>query len=148
MPDQMQYKIKTATEQEVLFHLEDCSASFIPPLSERINIAEYAKKIYENSMTFEAWEAGVLAGLIAAYFNNTRDRIGFITNVSVVKAFTGLGVASKLLAMCIEHARNNDFLKLKLEVNKNNTPAIRFYSKFGFENQTVKNDVLLMEKNI
>jgi len=142
------YKIKTATEYEIFLHLTECSDTFIPPLAERVDINEYAKKIYEKSVTFEAWNENLFVGFIAAYFNENASGSTFITNVSVLRKFAGLGIASKLLDMCIEHARNNGFLELALQVHKNNNPAIRFYNKFGFKNHETKDDIFFMKRRI
>ena len=129
-------------------HLTECSNAFIPPLSERVNIDEYAKKIYEKSVTFEAWDGKLFIGFIAAYFSENRDVSAFITNVSVLRRFSGLGIASKLLDMCIEHARNNNFPELALEVHKHNNPAISFYNKFDFKNYGAKGNMLLMKMQL
>jgi hypothetical protein len=55
----LKYTTKIATEFEIFLHLTGCSESFIPPLAERVNISEYAKKIFERSVTFEAWSDGL-----------------------------------------------------------------------------------------
>jgi ribosomal protein S18 acetylase RimI-like enzyme len=144
----IRYKIKTATEYEIFLNLTECSDAFIPPLAERVNINEYAKKIHEKSITFEAWVGKLLVGFLAAYFTDNADGLAFITNVSVLGKFAGLGIASMLLDMCIEHARNNNFQELALEVHRQNNPAIRFYNKFGFKNYETKDDILLMKRQI
>jgi ribosomal protein S18 acetylase RimI-like enzyme len=144
----IRYKIKTATENEIFSHLTECSDTFVPPLAEGVNINEYAKKIFEKSVTFEAWADKLLVGFIAAYFNDNVDGSAFITNVSVLKKFIGLGIASKLLDMCIEHARKNNFREIMLEVHKRNNAAICLYNKFSFKNYETEDDILLLKRKI
>lgn len=144
----IKYKTKAAAECEIFLHLKECSVAFVPPLAERVNIDEYAKKIYKRSITFEAWSGKLLVGLIAAYFDEGGSRSVFITNVSVLGKFTGQGVATKLLDMCAEYAKNNGFPELRLEVHKDNTPAVRFYTKHGFENHEIRMDMLLMKRRM
>ncbi|MBL0182082.1 MAG: hypothetical protein IPP96_07240 [Chitinophagaceae bacterium] len=71
--------------------MEACKNNFIPPLQDTVDIDSYAQKIKSKSITFEAWQNGHLAGLIAAYFNDPGKEVGFITNVSVENGFAGKG---------------------------------------------------------
>ncbi len=142
------YKIKTATEDVILTHLKECNYDFIPPLSDRVDLQEYSKKIFERSVTFEAWEKQILVGLISGYFNNTIKKIGYITNVSLMKKYMGLGIATKLLSMCINYTMQNNYKIIHLEVSKNNNRAIHLYEKFGF--RIIKNyeDNIIMNLEI
>jgi ribosomal protein S18 acetylase RimI-like enzyme len=137
------YQIKTAMEEDICFHLNDCSDSFIPSLNSRVNIEEYSKKIAERAVTFEAWINGKLIGLIATYFN-FEAQYGYITSVSVSKQFMGAGIASELLKRCISHANTNMLKEIKLEVYKENIPAINFYKKYNFAQNEIKNDSMFM----
>lgn len=137
------YQIKVANENDVLLHLNRCNDFFIPPLNSKVDLAEYSKKIYHNAITFEAWSGQNLIGLIAAYFNY-ENKFGFITNVSAVKDYIGEGVASKLILMCIDYANLHNYKEIKLEVFKDNTPAIKFYTKHNFKQIETKNDSLIM----
>jgi ribosomal protein S18 acetylase RimI-like enzyme len=141
------YKIKTANENEIYTHLIECSDNFYPPLAGRVDIREYSKKIATKAVTLEAWMQNELIGLIAAYIN-TENKDSFITNVSVIKKYSGAGVASKLLADCIVYAKERDIKKIRLEVNKDNAPAIGFYTKFDFKVSGTKDDELIMKLNL
>ncbi len=142
------YKIKSASEDEIFIHLSECSDTFIPPLAERVNIKDYSTKIYGKSITFEGWARDLLVGLIAAYFHDNTDRSAFITSVSVLRKFGGLGISSKLLDMCIEYATRNNFRELNLEVDQLNNPAILLYKKFNFHVYETKGKILLMNRQI
>ena len=43
-----------------------------------------------------------------------------------------MGIGKKLLEMCCKEALNKKFKKIKLEVNKENSNAIKFYKSKGF----------------
>jgi ribosomal protein S18 acetylase RimI-like enzyme len=146
--NQTKYKIKTATEKEILAHLMECNNSFSPPLSERIDLKQYSQKIFKKSITFEAWRDHLLVGLIAAYFDENFGNSAFITNVSVMKGFTGLGIASELLNKCIGYARKKHFREIELEVNKDNDHAINLYRKFDFISDGTRDDFLKMKIEI
>ena len=121
----IKYKIGTATESDVFIHLEKCSNIFV---------------------TFEAWREEMLIGVVAAYFNDSRNSSAFITNVSVLIKYSRQGIASALLSMCVEHARKNKFDMLVLEVHKKNRLATRFYKKNKFEVYGFKENTYLMKR--
>ena len=87
------YKIKTATVEDIVLHLTACNKYFKPALDKKLDIQEYSEKIFRESVTFEAWADRVLVGLIASYFNDSENRSGFITSVSVEKKYKGKGIA-------------------------------------------------------
>lgn len=141
------YKVKTADEKDIYSHLMECSDEFIPPLKERVNITEYSKKISDKAITFEAWENNKLVGLIATYTDNDTKR-SFITNVSVLKTYMNLGIGGALLNMCITYCKEKKWKEIKLEVHKDNLPAINFYIKFNFLKTDTKGDIFVMNLNI
>lgn len=117
---------------EICAHLHACDASFIPALSTRVDVDSYAAKIAERAERFEAWADDRLVGLVAAYCNEPERRAAFVTSVSVIPAWHGRGLASRLLQSCIEHVRQAGFARIELEVDKQNTAAARLYRKHGF----------------
>ena len=141
------YKISSATTTELYEHLAACDDNFIPPLSPRIAMREYAEKIAEHSITFEAWQKTVLVGLIAAYVNDPHNKTAFITNVSVVKEYMGKGIASELMERLIDYLAEKKFTGISLEVHKTNQQAIQFYKKFNFEQDGSREDFLIMKKD-
>jgi len=144
----IKYQVKTATEKDILWHLNECNNNFLPPLTDRVDINAYAKKIFEKAVTFEAWNNDNLIGLIAAYIGASVPTLVFITNVSVTKAYMGLGIASVLLRKCIAHAVEINCFEIHLEVYKDNIAAINFYKKYTFTQSGTKDDNLLMKLEI
>jgi len=140
----MEYKVKEATEEEIYLHLEKCNDSFYPKLDERVNIKEYSKKIFENSITFEAWEGPALIGLIATYFNDRKNRVGYITVVCIINDYVRTGIAAKLMSICIGYAERQNIREIQLEVFKENAPAIHLYERFKFGECGKKDDFIMM----
>jgi ribosomal protein S18 acetylase RimI-like enzyme len=141
----MIYSTKVASEEDIFLHLKECSTLFEPDLSTTVDIQEYSKKIFQKSVTFEAWSNEKLIGLVAVYCNDLKTHSAYITNVSVVKEYSGLGVASKLLKMSISHIELNRFSNIILEVNMTNTQAVNLYKKFGFKIFESKGSSFLMK---
>lgn len=144
MIEAIEYKKDTAGERDIYLHLQACAANFTPPLTERVDVQAYAKKLSQKAVNFEAWQNGLLTGLIAAYLNKA-EGLAFITNVSVDKNLMGGGIAHTLLANCIDHAKEAGLTRIRLEVNANNAQAIRFYQKFSFQTESSNNDSLFMK---
>ena len=113
-------------------HLVRCDASFVPRLSERVELADYATKLYERAVTFEAWQDKSLVGLVAAYVSESPGGEAYVTNVSVEDGFHGRGVASALLGDCIRRAREGRMRRVRLEVAPENQRAVGLYRKLGF----------------
>src|ERR1700687_3495700 len=140
----IEFREGTVTQEEIRAHLERCDENFSPRLSFKVDIEEYSKKISAKAQTFEAWSGDTLVGLVAAYLNDRGARRGFITNVSVVKAFMGRGIASALLDRCLDRSRQEGMDAIGLEVNMESREAIRFYEKFGFSELERKGETVLM----
>ncbi len=95
-------------------------------------------------MRFEAWVAGTMVGLVAAYFNDEDRRVVFITDVSVETEFRRIGIASELVGHCIERAKEQGFDGIELEVDRANGPAIDLYSRYGFVASDMPGDSIRM----
>jgi ribosomal protein S18 acetylase RimI-like enzyme len=126
------YLLNKASALEITEHLARCDGDFVPPLSGRVVIEDYARQIACNAMRFEAWSGGTLVGLVAVYCNDRETRIAYITSVSVLRAWTGNGIAERLTNRCIEYVVAAGFHRIRLEVASDNIPAIRLYEKCGF----------------
>lgn len=138
------YSKNRSSMEEIRTHLESVSLSFIPPLNERIDIREYSRKIYLNAIRFEAWDGESLIGLVACYANDFVNKIAYVTNVSVNSKMRGQGVAHHLLANMLNDADLHSFDYICLEVNRSNAIAISLYGAFGFEQNEIRNQNVIM----
>lgn len=128
----IEFLLNTASAAQIAEHLLRCDADFVPPLSGRVEIGDYAQKIASKATRFEAWSGGTLVGLVAAYCNDQENRIAYITSVSVLRAWTSNGIAGRLVGQCVEHAKTSGMRQISLEVSVENTPTIKLYEKSGF----------------
>lgn len=144
----LEYKTKTASKEQIYLHLKECDDNFRPPLSSRVDLLDYSDKIYMLAVSFEAWDENVLVGMVNTYLNDESDLSGFITNTSVLKGYMRKGVASTLLQMCLEYARNHSFSRISLEVSCANGTAIELYSHAGFKASRILAENLLMNYEI
>jgi GNAT superfamily N-acetyltransferase/2-polyprenyl-3-methyl-5-hydroxy-6-metoxy-1,4-benzoquinol methylase len=128
----IEFRTGHSNQEQVAAHLRVCDGAFVPPLSSRVNVGDYAEKIAAKACRFEAWVNGGLAGLVAAYCNAQDKGKAFITSVSILPGWQGQGIASQLMEDCITYLRGRDFALVELEVTNDNTAAIALYRKHGF----------------
>lgn len=144
MNTEVEYILDKASVAEIIKHLQECDAEFVPTLSSRVDISNYAQKIVGNAKRFEAWSDRILIGLIAVYCNDLEKRIAYVTSVSVIKEHMGKGVASSLMHQCIKHMNDLGMSQISLEVASDNPSAIRLYEKCGFTSGNVSGPFITM----
>jgi len=133
----VKFLLNKASEAEIAEHLLNCDTDFVPPLSERVEVKDYAKKIVQKASRFEAWSGPTLVGIVAVYCNDQATGIAYITSVSVLKDWTGKGIATQLLGQCVRHVKEMGMQQVRLEVTSENLPAIKLYEKSGFSVEKV-----------
>ena len=143
----VEFYLNKATEAQITNHLLLCDADFVPKLSERVEISNYANKIVDRAMRFEAWVDGMLVGLVAAYCNDNEHLTAYITSVSVLKVWQGGGVASQLIQQCIGRVKLLGFKNIELEVDSVNVGAIRLYEKMNFMINRMNDRTMIMQLN-
>jgi len=141
------YTVKTASEHDISLHLSLCNDSFSPSLSQRVDIVEYSKKIFDKAITFEAWHDRDLVGLVAAYFNDSIGRSGYISNVSINYDYMGKGIATALMSSCLSYAEKCGIKNITLEVFNTNSSAIGLYKKLGFKEIEIHGNTVVMSLN-
>jgi len=127
------YTLNSAKPCDIVDHLRACNQSFIPPLSSRCEISEYAQKLISHSICFEAWKEQLLIGLIAIYCNRRNTESAYISNISVLPTFQGNGIGTRLLLECAQYARQLGYGFIDLNVDQRNISAIALYVKHGFK---------------
>jgi ribosomal protein S18 acetylase RimI-like enzyme len=114
-------------------HLRECDERFSPRLSARVDLADYACKLASHADRLEIWSGSRLVGLVAAYLNNPKTHVGFVSSVSVCFDAEGRGFASQLIRNCIQLASEKGCESLGLEVCEGDQRAQDLYIKHGFE---------------
>lgn len=127
----VQYLHNYSTFPDIFKHLKAVSSFFSPPLEGRVDIEEYANKLFIHAEREEAYYNGELTGLIAYYYTEG-EKEAFISNVSVLPEFKNKGIASSLLSKVKLFLRDKGVCKISMEV-ANNSSIIDFYRKNGFD---------------
>lgn len=121
-------KGKQYTERISSF-LKEIDQIMLPPLSKRVEITEYAKKLACNADTVFVRNKNQDIAACSVYCNRQE---AFISSIAVKKAFGNQKVATNLLKETIIHVKGKKCLKLSLKVWNENIPAVKLYEKVGF----------------
>lgn len=143
MIDALRLQVNKASVEDIILHFNCCDDNFITQLKGKVNLSEYAQKLYENAKTIEARHNDELVGLVAVYCNI--GDFGFITNVSVLPSFYGLGVATSLLNLCKQELNESDVKSLRLEVDIDNKKAQSLYLNNGFTQLSQNANSIMMQ---
>ena len=137
------YATSRASERQLFDHLVRCDVRYDPPLSARVDIAAYARKLRARAETLEAWHGGDLVGVVAIYVDAAPAE-AFVSSVSVDDAFSGRGIGSRLVGDAIALARSRGNAGVSLEVSPRSRGAIQVYEKHGFRTTGESPDTLKM----
>lgn len=142
--------MRIVTKKDEIYKLLILFHSIISPslFDESIDISEYTEKIFNNALTYVIDDGNNIAGFISFYASDFSDS-SYITLFAVTPTHQGTHVAYSLLNKCIEISISLNKNSIKLKVNKNNTKAIKFYRKNGFNTtEDSSKDSYFMEKSL
>lgn len=128
-------------------HLTACSNTFVPSLDTYVDIDDYSKKLFDQAILFPKFDNYKLIGLVAAY-DDPKEKIGWITNVSVDPEHSKKGIATYLLNECKKYFETKKYFYIFLEVFTNNQKAINLYKKQGFINYKIEEKKMTLKKEL
>lgn len=112
-------------------HLIETSDYFTPPTIIRVNIKDWAQKLYSKSTIFELVINKKIAGLAALYFNRFPE-FSYGTHVCVLKKYQKDMYGVELIIRVIDYARKNGSGGFRCEIRKSNRALVRLYQSLGF----------------
>lgn len=91
-------------------------------------------RLYRNPDVkgFVAFIAGRPAGVLRSYFDRAESRF-YVSSLYVLPDHQGTGIGNRLMKMAEEHALECGMKEVWLGVMKQNTPALDWYRRHGFE---------------
>ena len=134
----MEFKLSTLTYEEVLRFLKETDNEFQLPLSAKVDLLSYAKKLSEFSMFSYCVENEMIVGMISCYMNRPPE--AYISNVCVRSEFRKRGLFLTMFNNLLNCLKELHFSSIRLEVANDNTIARTVYSKLGFLPSGVASD--------
>lgn len=131
-------------EKDIIEFLKKIDSLFKIPLSQKINLEEYSKKIIRNADVFLAFDSESIVGIVVGYNNDEVFKISNISVLGVLNEYQGKGIARKLI---------NNFLKLaeekkmkKIKVSTIDMRALNLYKSLNFKIVREENKIYYLEK--
>lgn len=126
----MKYTFSKLSFEQVYQFLLETDKEFATPLSSKVNIEKYAKKLSDFSHFAYCIDENKIIGMISCYINN--PPLGYISNVCVKSEYQNKGVFNLMFSTLIYSLEQLGIKILRLEVDNNNTKAQEVYLKKGF----------------
>jgi ribosomal protein S18 acetylase RimI-like enzyme len=125
-------KLTQEFKEHLLKLLNDVQEDFSPPLSQRVQIDDYADKLLERANIYAIIINENIAGALAIYANDYENCRAYIPFLAVGQLYRDKRIATILISHTIEEIRKLGFKEIRLECLEN-SPAHRLYVKNGFE---------------
>jgi len=112
-------------------YLKEVDNLLIPPLSSRVNLAEYAEKVCNRAILFVAKNEQEWVGVEAVYFNKYPD-FSFTTHLSVKKEYQNdSNVGMELMLRQLRYLKENGTKGLRFSIRKSNKQLLNYHLKTG-----------------
>ena len=128
------------TVQNIEKFLFTVDTMFPVPLSQKQDLREFSKKLYDKATICYSSENGEICAMLAGYTDNVTDNIGYMSILATLPSARGKGYASALIKEFIDIASRKGIDAVHLYAVRDNTPAVRMYEKLGFEEWHIENE--------
>lgn len=130
-------------EKCVIEFLKKIDSLFKIPLSRKINLEEYSKKIIRNADVFLALDNESIVGIVVGYNNDKEFKISNMSILAVLNEYQGKGVARRLVNNFLDLAKNKKMEKVKLSTV--DARALKLYESLNFKIVREENEVYYLE---
>ena len=128
----VEYRVDTAPMRPDRRSPARCDAVFVPPLSGRVDLEDYARKIAEQARALRGLVGSSSVGLVAAYCNDAGTPGGVHHQRQRASGLDGQGIARGCWCKLHRPGRRLGLRTHHLEVDRDNAAASRLYEKLGF----------------
>ena len=121
---------KKKSEDEIYELLLFLNNSYIPPLSDQVDLRNYTKKIHNKAKFYFLEDDKNCVGIIAYYLSNKKC---YITSIGLQSKYHNHGYGSMFFDFFIAKMSEKSISQIKLEVHSENKKALSFYKKYNFK---------------
>ena len=119
--------------KEAVARLLNEFCELFPHIFEKIeSLDAYADKINNFANVYAARNENGNFGIAVFYANDINEKKAYISLIGIKKEMQGSGQGGWLLSCCEAVAAENGMTQVLLEVDSDNSTAIRFYEKHGY----------------
>jgi hypothetical protein len=125
------YQPGTLDYHEFHEYLKEVDHLLIPPLSSRVDLAEYAERVCNRAILFVAKHGEEWVGVEAVYFNEYPE-FSFTTHLSVKKEYQEGGkVGMELMLRQLRYLKEHRTKGLRFSIRKSNRALLNYHLKTG-----------------
>ena len=119
-------------EDDFFQFVKDSDAFFNPPLSVRVNVEEYAKKMFLNGTKQWFADNGKIIALSVAYYNKPPQE-SFGTYLFVLPEYESNGLGLKLVQNTLKYLKEFGADRYRVKIRASNKMLYKFYLLMGFK---------------
>lgn len=121
---------------DLLNFINKVDHQFEPPLSERVKIEDYAKKLFEEAQVIAVFENNEIQAACAYYCTPDKFNFAFLSFVASLKK----GLGGELIEAMISHCKKMQMKGIETQTWETNYKSLRMFRRYGFlEVDKVKN---------
>lgn len=132
---------KRLTEKQLVDFLLKIDEDFPIPLSDKVNIVEYAKKLLDKANLIADIEGDSIRGLVAGYTQDIVGESAYISLVGVKSEFRAQGIGKQLVKKFMDVCVAKEIKSVNLYTHQTNVAAIKMYTTLGFDIYKMKEEV-------
>ena len=118
---------------EITEFLNRIDSTLPTPLSQRIDISEYALKIIERGNVLVVYDNAKIVAAVLFYANDSINKKAYITLIATDPTSENTGYGGSLLEVSEKSAKQAGMRYMTLETEFCNNRAIAFYTKRGYK---------------
>lgn len=117
---------------QIVVFLKSLSDDFPVPLSSKVDIPNYVRKMFDSGTVLVARCGGEIVGAAGGYANNHSSHTAYLSVIATSAHFRKQGVAQMLLEAFERSAKADGMTFIHLETHKTNKRALSFYEKNNY----------------
>lgn len=127
----IEFKILLHDKDEKAFidFLKKMDKEFAIPLSARIEIEPYVKKLFSRGVIIGAWDQENLCGICGGYTNDVTTKRSVVTCLVVSRIYRNKAIGKHLFMEFVKVARDKGMKEVYVSTNKKNKDAIVLYER-------------------
>lgn len=119
--------------------INNVDKTFPVPISDRVDIVSFTKKILERAIILQAVIDDEIVGLSSFYANDFGNMKAYLTFIAVKSNYMNMGIASKLIIKMFVILKDIGMVTVEAITDENNNIARTLYEKLGFKLAEAKN---------
>lgn len=119
-------------KDRLLEFLLEVDKDFPVALSNKVNINDYSKKLYEKADVIYKEEGNEIVGCVAGYCRNSFENIAYISLVATKKSYRNQGISTELINKFIDMAKSQNKNAIHLYASAEDYRVVLRYKRLGF----------------